>query len=155
MIILNASGGMEYEVPPDYALRLNRDGQTELVRLLWDAMPPGGRIVFVTSHIAHFRLPPPPGYGGVAESKRAGESALRAMAPALAERRLDLVVVSGTMVPGTVTSVLLSRRAHAEPPPPHTETLPTVMEFAAALVHAAVATETPSTTIYVGDLPSP
>jgi len=54
VLILNASGGMEREADPGYALRLNRDAQLNLVDGAAELMPAGGRIVFVTSHEAHF-----------------------------------------------------------------------------------------------------
>ena len=53
-LILNASGGMETGMGEDYAMRLNRDAQLNLARLAAEKMPNGGRIIFVTSHQAHF-----------------------------------------------------------------------------------------------------
>lgn len=50
VLILNASGGMERDADPGYALRLNRDAQLSLAAAAADLMPAGGRIVFVTSH---------------------------------------------------------------------------------------------------------
>lgn len=49
-LILNASGGMERDADPGYALRLNRDTQVNLVSSAAELMPPGSRVVFVTSH---------------------------------------------------------------------------------------------------------
>ena len=79
-LILNASGGMEAGMPDDYAMVLNRDSQLRLARLAAEKMPEGGRIVFVTSHQAHFirDVETMPEYKPVAESKRAGEDALPA-----------------------------------------------------------------------------
>ena len=54
VLVLNASGGMEAGMAADYALQLNRDAQ---VRVLTTALPllgEGSRVVFVTSHQAHF-----------------------------------------------------------------------------------------------------
>lgn len=110
-LILNASGGMETGMPEDYAMTLNRDSQLRLARLAAEKMNPGGRIVFVTSHQAHFirEVPTMPEYTPVAESKRAGEDALLAEVPALAEKNISLVVVSADMIEGTVTAALLNR----------------------------------------------
>ena len=100
-LILNASGGMETGMGEDYAMRLNRDAQLNLARLAAEKMPEGGRIVFVTSHQAHFIRE--------VESKRAGEDALIAEIPALSEKGISLVVVSADMIEGTVTATLLNR----------------------------------------------
>ena len=110
-LILNASGGMESGMPEDYAMTLNRDSQLRLARLAAEKMNPGGRIVFVTSHQAHFirEVHTMAEYTPVAESKRAGEDALLAEVPALAEKDISLVVVSADMIEGTVTAALLNR----------------------------------------------
>ncbi|MDO4898933.1 MAG: SDR family oxidoreductase [Rothia sp. (in: high G+C Gram-positive bacteria)] len=110
-LILNASGGMETGMPEDYAMTLNRDSQLRLARLAAEKMAHGGRIVFVTSHQAHFirEVPTMPEYQPVAESKRAGEDALLEEIPALAEKNISLVVVSADMIEGTVTAALLNR----------------------------------------------
>jgi NAD(P)-dependent dehydrogenase (short-subunit alcohol dehydrogenase family) len=60
-LILNASGGMERDADPGYALRLNRDAQVNLVSNAAELMPAGSRIVFVTSHQAHFHGASPHG----------------------------------------------------------------------------------------------
>ena len=57
VLVLNASGGIERGADPGYAMRINRDAQVGLVRLALPLMGPGGRIVFVTSHLAHFSRP--------------------------------------------------------------------------------------------------
>ena len=105
-LILNASGGMESGMGEDYAMRLNRDAQ-----LAAEKMPEGARIVFVTSHQAHFirEVETMDEYKPVAESKRAGEDALIAEIPALSEKGISLVVVSADMIEGTVTATLLNR----------------------------------------------
>lgn len=110
-LILNASGGMEAGMPEDYAMTLNRDSQLRLARLAAEKMTPGGRIVFVTSHQAHFirEVDTMEEYKPVAESKRAGEDALIAEIPALSEKNISLVVVSADMIEGTVTAALLNR----------------------------------------------
>ena len=64
-------------------MAINRDAQLRLVRLLLPHMPPGARIVFVTSHQAHFHghKQVPADYEPVAASKRAGEDVLRSLIP--------------------------------------------------------------------------
>lgn len=111
ILVLNASGGMEADLGEDYALRLNRDAQLDVLRAGAELMGEGGRIVFVTSHQAHFihDVETMPQYEQVARSKRAGEDALVAEIPALAERGISLVIVSGDMIEGTVTATLLNR----------------------------------------------
>jgi 3-oxoacyl-[acyl-carrier protein] reductase len=54
VLVLNASGGMERDADPGYALRLNRDAQVDVVTRAAELMPAGSRVVFVTSHQAHF-----------------------------------------------------------------------------------------------------
>ena len=105
ILVLNASGGMERGGDPGYAMRLNSDAQVRLARLALPLMPPGGRIVFVTSHQAHFhpRKPVPADYLPVAASKRAGENALRQMRATLEAKGIALVVLSGDMIDGTIT----------------------------------------------------
>ncbi|MCP3424522.1 SDR family oxidoreductase [Rothia sp. AR01] len=111
VLVLNASGGMESDLGEDYALKLNRDAQLDLLRTAAQVMQPGSRVVFVTSHQAHFinDVETMPEYEAVARSKRAGEDALVAEIPALSERGIELVVVSGDMIEGTVTATLLNR----------------------------------------------
>ncbi|HEY9294178.1 MAG TPA: SDR family oxidoreductase [Microlunatus sp.] len=143
LLVLNASGGLEADMPPDYAMRLNRDAQVRLADLAADQMPAGSRIVFVTSHEAHFLDDQDtlPEYAPVAASKHAGEKALLARAEDYAERGIGLVVVSGDLIDGTITAKLLdrvrpglieSRRSAAG-------YLPTVDSFAAEIVDAALA----------------
>ncbi len=110
-LILNASGGMETNMGEDYAMRLNRDAQLNFARAAAERMSEGGRIVFVTSHQAHFihDVETMPEYKPVAESKKAGEEALLAEIPALTEKGISLVVVSADMIEGTVTATLLNR----------------------------------------------
>lgn len=111
ILVLNASGGMETDLGEDYALRLNRDAQLDLMRTAAEAMKPGSRIVYVTSHQAHFinDVETMPEYEAVARSKRAGEDALTDEIPALTEKGIEFVVVSGDMIEGTVTATLLNR----------------------------------------------
>ncbi|KAA6433654.1 SDR family NAD(P)-dependent oxidoreductase [Agrococcus sediminis] len=111
ILVMNASGGMEAGMGEDYAMRLNRDAQVALLDAAVPVLRDGARVVFVTSHQAHFirTTPTMPEYEAVALSKRAGEDALRERIPALAERGIELVVVSGDMIEGTITATLLER----------------------------------------------
>ncbi|GAA1363692.1 SDR family oxidoreductase [Arthrobacter rhombi] len=111
ILVLNASGGMEADLGEDYALRLNRDAQVNMLRTAAAAMPEGSRVVFVTSHQAHFidKTATLDAYEPVARSKRAGELALREEIPALDAKGISLVVISGDMIEGTVTATLLDR----------------------------------------------
>ena len=63
LLFLHASGGLERNKAPDYAVRLNRDAQLDLLTQALPLMPAGGRAVFVTSHLAHFygQVPSLPG----------------------------------------------------------------------------------------------
>lgn len=142
LLVLNASGGMESGMGEDYAMRLNRDAQLEVLRAALPLMAPGSRVVFVTSHQAHFirTTPTMPEYEPVARSKRAGEDALLAEAPALAEQGVELVVVSGDMIEGTITATLLDRMRPGAIEARRSEAgrLYTVAEFAAEVALAAV-----------------
>ncbi|WP_404432743.1 SDR family oxidoreductase [Microbacterium lacus] len=111
ILVLNASGGMESGMAEDYALQLNRDAQVRVLETALPVLNDGARVVFVTSHQAHFirTTPTMPEYEPVALSKRAGEDALRERIPALAEKGVSFVVVSGDMIEGTITATLLER----------------------------------------------
>jgi len=54
LLVLNASGGMEKDLGEDYAMRLNRDAQSDALSAGLEHLPVVGRVVFVTSHQAHF-----------------------------------------------------------------------------------------------------
>lgn len=112
VVILNASGGMEIGADADYAMRLNRDAQRHMAEEAMKHLPEGGRIVFVTSHQAHFHPhgQSVPEYQPVAESKRAGESAVRELVPDLHAKGIDLVVISADMIEGTATAMLMERK---------------------------------------------
>lgn len=111
ILVLNASGGMESGLGEDYALRLNRDAQVSMLKAAAERMKPGSRVVFVTSHQAHFidSVQTMDAYEPVARSKRAGETALRELIPWLEEKGITFVVVSGDMIEGTITATLLER----------------------------------------------
>ncbi|MCZ4556265.1 SDR family oxidoreductase [Rhodococcus maanshanensis] len=155
VLVLNASGGLELSAGPDYPMRINRDAQLRLVQLALPLMPSGSRIVFVTSHQAHFhgRKPVPAEYEPIAESKRAGEDVLRNMIPLLSDRGIELIVVSGDMIDGTIIVRLLERRnsdaveARRDQGP-----LPTVAEFARAVADATRSDNATGHTVYVGGL---
>lgn len=155
VLVLNASGGMESGMGEDYAMRLNRDAQVNVVDGALPHLAEGARIVFVTSHQAHFirTTPTMPEYEPVALSKRAGEDALRAKLPEFDAAGVEFVVVSGDMIEGTITATLLERAnpgaiaARKE----DAGKLYNVAEFAAE-VSAAVAEPVPADhTRYVGD----
>ncbi|MCT9820185.1 SDR family oxidoreductase [Microbacterium sp. W1N] len=163
LLVLNASGGMEGGMAADYALTLNRDAQLNVLEaavplLHEDAGRGGSRVVFVTSHQAHFirTTPTMPEYEQVALSKRAGEDALRERIPELAEKGIEFVVVSGDMIEGTITATLLeranpgaiaSRRESAGK-------LYNVSEFAAEVALATVEPIAADNTRLVGDISS-
>jgi NAD(P)-dependent dehydrogenase (short-subunit alcohol dehydrogenase family) len=111
ILVLNASGGMESGMAEDYAMALNRDAQVSLLAAALPLLAPGARVVFVTSHQAHFidTVETMPEYLPVALSKRAGEDALREQIPALDAAGVGFVVVSGDMIEGTITATLLER----------------------------------------------
>lgn len=156
VLVLNASGGMETDMPDNYAMTLNRDAQVGLVIAAKSLMQKGGRVVFVTSHQAHFihDVPTLPEYTPVAKSKRAGEDALRAMADELSLAGIELVVVSGDMIEGTVTATLLNRMRPGalEERKEAAGKLYNVEEFAAEVARAIVDPIPENRTRYVGDV---
>lgn len=148
VLVLNASGGLEKDRPPSYAHDVNVRAQLDTVCACLPLMPSGARIVFVTSHWAHFygEKPVAKAYEPVAASKRAGEDALRGQIPQFSERGIRLAIVSGDIIDGTITprlveraqpGLLESRRRAAGP-------LPTIEEFARAIVVAAMSPDLPS-----------
>ena len=158
ILVLNASGGMESGMGEDYALRLNRDAQLGVLDAALPLLRDGSRVVFVTSHQAHFirTTPTMPEYEPVALSKRAGEDALRERIPELAERGIGFVVVSGDMIEGTITATLLER-ANPGAIASRRESagrLYNVSEFAAEVAQAAVDPIPDDNTRLVGDISS-
>ncbi len=156
ILVLNASGGMESGMGDDYALRLNRDAQVNVLTQGAELMGEGGRVVFVTSHQAHFirTVPTMPEYEAVALSKRAGEDALRELIPTLAERGIGFTVVSGDMIEGTITATLLERAnpGAIDSRKESAGRLYNVSEFAAEVVQAAVDPVPADNTRLVGDV---
>ena len=155
ILVLNASGGMETGMGEDYAMRLNRDAQVNVVEGALPHLASGARIVFVTSHQAHFirTTPTMPEYEPVALSKRAGEDALRAKLPELEASGVEFVVVSGDMIEGTITATLLERANPGAIDARKQEAgrLYNVSEFAAEVAAAAVDPVPAEHTRYVGD----
>ncbi len=158
ILVLNASGGMEGGMAEDYALQLNRDAQLRVLDAALPLLSEGSRVVFVTSHQAHFiRTTPTMGeYEAVALSKRAGEDALRERIPELEERGIGFVVVSGDMIEGTVTATLLNRLnpGAIEERREQAGRLYNVSEFAAEVACAAVDPVPEDNTRLVGDVSS-
>jgi NAD(P)-dependent dehydrogenase (short-subunit alcohol dehydrogenase family) len=155
ILVLNASGGMESGMAEDYALKLNRDAQVSVLERALPLLGEGSRVVFVTSHQAHFirTTATMPEYEPVALSKRAGEDALRERIPVLAERGVEFVVVSGDMIEGTITATLLER-ANPGAIAGRRESagkLYNVSEFAAEVALAAVEPIPDDNTRLVGD----
>lgn len=156
ILVLNASGGMESGMAEDYAVKLNRDAQIAALEAALPLLGNGARVVFVTSHQAHFidTVPTMPEYLEVAKSKRAGEQALRERIPELDRHGIGFVVVSGDMIEGTITATLLDR---ARPGVIHARReeagrLYTVSEFAAEVARAAVDPLPEGRIRYVGDV---
>ena len=155
ILVMNASGGMESGLGEDYAMRLNRDSQVNLLKTALNHLNDGARVVFVTSHQAHFirTTPTMPEYLPVALSKRAGEDALREMIPELEKRGIGFVVVSGDMIEGTITASLLERAnpGAIEARREGAGKLYNVSEFAAEVALAAVEPVPADNTKLVGD----
>ena len=156
VLVLNASGGMESGMAEDYAMALNRDAQVRVVDAMLPLLSAGSRIVFVTSHQAHFihSAETMPEYEPVARSKRAGEDALRSRIGEFERAGIDFVVVSGDMIEGTITATLLER-ANPGAISARKEAagrLFNVSEFAAEVASAAVDPIAENHTRYVGDV---
>ena len=158
LLILNASGGMEADMGEDYAMKLNRDAQVGLLMSALPLMERGARVVFVTSHQAHFirEVETMPEYEPVALSKRAGEDALRGMNDQMKSLGIDFVVVSGDMIEGTVTATLLNRANPGviDQRKEQVGKLYNVDEFAAEVALAAVEDIPDDHTRLVGDISS-
>jgi len=156
ILVLNASGGMESGMAEDYAMQLNRDAQVNTLTAALPLLGEGARVVFVTSHQAHFirTTPTMPEYEAVALSKRAGEDALRALLPELTERGIEFVVVSGDMIEGTITATLLNRLnpGAIDARKEAAGRLYNVSEFAAEVAAAAVDPVPADHTRLVGDV---
>jgi len=143
-------------MPEDYALTLNRDAQMNVLSAALPLMSEGSRVVFVTSHQAHFihTVDTMPEYVPVALSKRAGEDALRQREAELSAQHVDFVVVSGDMIEGTITATLLERAnpGAIDSRKESAGKLYNVDEFAAEVALAAVEPVPADHTRYVGDI---
>jgi NAD(P)-dependent dehydrogenase (short-subunit alcohol dehydrogenase family) len=163
-LILNASGGLERNliaVDPHYPMRINHDAQLLFVEAALPLLSRGSTIVFVTSHWSHLYGQVKqflPAYEAVAQSKYAGEQALRARQDELARRGIRLIVVTGDLIEGTITPILLERidpglieRRRAK-----SGSLPTAAEMGQEIALAIMNTTLSSgTTVVVGEaLPS-
>jgi 3-oxoacyl-[acyl-carrier protein] reductase len=148
LLVLNASGGLEKGKPTSYAMELNLTAQVRTLEAVLPLMRDGACVVFVTSHLAHFygRKPVYAAYEDIAASKKAGEDALRARIPEFEARGIRLAIVSGDMIEGTITPKLLERtqRGLIESRRTQVGALPTVQEFAAAIVDAAADASRPN-----------
>ncbi|WP_243225721.1 SDR family oxidoreductase [Microbacterium sp. CIAB417] len=158
ILVLNASGGMESGMAEDYALLLNRDAQLSVLNAALPLLGEGSRVVFVTSHQAHFirTTPTMPEYEPVALSKRAGEDALRELIPSLAEKGIGFTIVSGDMIEGTITATLLERANPGAISARREDAgkLYNVAEFAAEVARAALDPVPADNTRLVGDTSS-
>lgn len=114
VVVLNASGGLEHELvaaDPHYPMHINRDAQLQFIDAALPLMHQGGVIVFVTSHWAHLygQMEQVPAYKPIAESKYAGEQALRTRQGEFAGKGIRLIVVTAGLVEGTIAPKLLDR----------------------------------------------
>ena len=153
-LVLNASGGLELGAEPGYPMRVNHDAQVALVDAALPLMSRGSRLVFVTSHQAHFvaSRDVPAGYVPIAVSKRAGEDSIRGRQEELSARGVALSVVSGDMIDGTIIVRLLERRdREAVNARREVSGLPSIVDFAAAIAAEADCRATAvSRTVFVG-----
>jgi len=116
-LVLNASVGPALGVDLGCAKRVNRDAQRRLALRAVPLMPAGGRIVFVTSHAAHFfpHRAVPKGQTAVAASKWAGETALYAMRSEFRSAGVHLTVVSGDTGDATFAGAIVNAANTANP----------------------------------------
>ena len=160
VLVLNASGGLERALlatDPQYPMHINRDAQLGFVDAALPLMPQGGVIVFVTSHWAHLygQMQQIPAYEPVAASKYAGEQALRARQDEFASRGVRLVVVTGSLIEGTIAPKLLERTAPRliDQQRALTGKLLTAAEMAREIVLAAMQSGLPSGSTVIAGTP--
>jgi NAD(P)-dependent dehydrogenase (short-subunit alcohol dehydrogenase family) len=157
-LVLNASGGLERDLlaaDPHYPMRINRDAQIALLEGALPLLSQKSVVVFVTSHWAHLygQIEQLPNYAPIAETKHAGEQALRAQQEMLGQRGIRLLVVTGDLIEGTITPKLLERKAPglANERREQIGTLPTAADMGEAIASAATNPNLPSGhTIVVG-----
>lgn len=155
VLVLNASGGLEKDMPEDYSMKLNCDAQVHAAEVAIEQMSAGSVIVFVTSHLAHFygEKPVMESYETVAAGKKAGEAGLRALLPQMAAKGIRFAVVSGDLIDGTITPKLLDRMTPGviDQRRERAGWLPTTEDFAASIVLAAGNNDLEhGATVYVG-----
>jgi len=158
LLVLNASGGLERDLlaaDPNYPIRINRDAQLALLEGALPLMSQHGTVVFVTSHWAHLygQVEQLPNYAPIAQTKFAGEQALRARQTMLSQRGIRLIVVTGDLIEGTITPKLLERKAPglASQRREQIGALPTATEMGADIAAAATdPTLTSGQTVVVG-----
>lgn len=155
LLVLNASGGLEKDKSADYAMELNLTAQERLVDMAAPLMQVGGRIVFVTSHLAHFygRKPVYELYEPIAASKYAGEQSLRARIAQLMDSGISLAVVSGDLIEGTITPKIMERsnRGLISERREQAGSLPSVEDFASVIADTCANSSLSSgATVFVG-----
>jgi 3-oxoacyl-[acyl-carrier protein] reductase len=98
-VIINASCGLDIDSGPADAVGLSPDAQRRLARQAVPLMPAGARIVFATTHQAHFypAKAVPKGFAAAAASMRAGETALHALRAEFTRAGVQFTVVSGDL----------------------------------------------------------
>jgi NAD(P)-dependent dehydrogenase (short-subunit alcohol dehydrogenase family) len=159
VLVLNASGGLEPGADAGYAMRINRDAQQAFAERARPLLVAGATVVLVTSHWAHRygEVAQLPAYAPIAESKHAGEQALREQFSD-PRRGVRLLVVTGDLVEGTVTPRLLERasRGLADHRRHEAGSLPTAADMGEAIAGAAVDEALPAghTVVVGGDLGS-
>lgn len=114
-LYLNAAGGLEDDKPDDWAMRINMTSKAELVSEFVPSMAPGGAFVDLTSLWAEkfgdvHQLP---AYALVAKSKYQAQEFLRGMIPELGTLGVRALFLSGNVIRGTATQMMLQRSARA------------------------------------------
>jgi NAD(P)-dependent dehydrogenase (short-subunit alcohol dehydrogenase family) len=158
VVVLNASGGLERELvaaDPQYPMHINRDAQLQFIDATLPLLRRGSVIVFVTSHWAYLygQMEQLPAYEPVAASKYAGEQALRARQDEFAARGVRLIVVTASLVEGTIAPKLIERTTPGliDWQRTITGTLLTVEEMGREIALAATKTDLPNgSTMVVG-----
>ncbi|HEV2581575.1 MAG TPA: SDR family oxidoreductase [Ktedonobacteraceae bacterium] len=160
VVVLNASGGLERALvgaDPLYPMHINRDAQLQFTCAALPLMLQGSVVVFVTSHWAHLygQMEQLPAYEPVAESKHAGEQALRARQDEFAARGVRLIVVTGSLIEGTIAPKLLQRTAPGliDQQRSITGTLLTAEEMGKEIALAAMKTDLPNGSTVVAGAP--
>ncbi len=108
-LVLSASGGLERDQPASYAEDINVTAQLRLANVFLPIMRPRSRLLFLTSHEAHFsdvRDPYGP-YAEIARTKKAGETALLSLLAERGSGGTSITVVSADLVEGTSTAKML------------------------------------------------